>query len=184
MEMGIKTKEIEYALFNKFFGRYPLITTNITGSSGVVNHECDLLMVSKNNYLTEVEIKISKEDLKKDFEKWHGHRDKRIKYQYFAMPYEMRKYIDLIPEEFGIFLIQKDTIRDSFCRKIPIRKTMYKVYEWRKASKNKIFEGYKVSEENLMNLYRLSAMRYWSAKKRELKAEGLYSEIKIQEERK
>ena len=45
----------------------------------IVNHECDMLIVTKNRYLTEVEIKISLSDLKADFKKKHQHKDKNIK---------------------------------------------------------------------------------------------------------
>lgn len=45
----------------------------------IVNHECDMLIVTKNHYLTEVEIKISLSDLKADFKKKHQHKDKNIK---------------------------------------------------------------------------------------------------------
>lgn len=146
----------------------------------MVNHECDILMVSKNNYLSEIEIKVSVEDFKKDFSKKHQHKDKRIKYQYFAIPYDLKdNLINLISENFGILLVKKIKVKDSFCRKIPIMRTSYIVIEIRSAKINKEFDGYKLSNEQLMNLYRLSAMRYWSAKKRELKSEGLYTEEKI-----
>lgn len=174
------TKEMEFAIFNYFCNSYPLITTNITKNSGVVNHECDILMASKNNYLTEIEIKISAEDFKKDFSKKHKHEDKRIKYQYFALPYGFSEdLIKLIPEHFGIIYIEKKKIKDSFCRKVPVIRTSYVVFKGRDAKINKDFDGYKLSDKQLMNFYRLAAMRYWSSKKRELKSEGLYTEEKI-----
>ena len=43
--------------------------TNVMIWKEIVNHECDMLIVSKNHYLTEVEIKISLSDLKADFKK-------------------------------------------------------------------------------------------------------------------
>lgn len=174
------TKEMEWAIFNYFCSSYPLITTNITRNSGVVNHECDILMVSKSNYLTEIEIKVSAEDFKKDFLKKHKHEDKKIKYQYFAVPYNFKKeLIKMIPENFGIIFVEKKKIKDSFCRKVPVIRTSYVVFKGRDAKINKDFDGYKLSDKQLMNLYRLSAMRYWSAKKRELKSEGLYTEEKL-----
>lgn len=171
--MDLKTKEMEYALFCHFSSRFPLITTNISGTIGIVNHECDLLMVSKSNYLTEIEIKVSLADLKKDFKKWHGHKDERIKYQYYALTEELYEHKDLIPENFGIIMVKKKTRMNTFMKKIPLEETFYSVLEVRKIQ-NPEFKGFKLNDKQLLNLYRLHGYRYWTGKLRELKYEGLF----------
>src|SRR5580700_7662207 len=58
-------------------------------SYGFLFYEADLLIVSKARYATEVEVKVSMQDWRKDFEKRKhkpGLRDERIKYQYYAAP--------------------------------------------------------------------------------------------------
>jgi len=53
----------------------------------IVNHECDILSVSKKMYLREVEIKISVSDFKADLFKKHQHIDENIRQFYYAVPY-------------------------------------------------------------------------------------------------
>jgi hypothetical protein len=64
-----------------------LVIPNV--SWGFLNYEADMLVVTKSRYCTEIEVKISMADWKKDFEKRkhkRGLRDDRIKYQYYAAP--------------------------------------------------------------------------------------------------
>jgi len=76
-------------------------------SWGLGLHECDLLICSKAGYCTEVEIKTSKSDLIKDKEKSHGHKSKKIKYLYFAIPENLEKpdVIEHIPAHAGILVV-------------------------------------------------------------------------------
>ena len=164
------TKEMEHALFQHFLGRMDLITTNITGSYDLVEHECDILMVNKNRFLTEIEIKISKSDLKADFKKKHSHDSNKIKYVYFAIPKHMEDCIDLIPKRFGVIVVRKSDWLDSFMKKVPIRKTRYPVTVVRRPKKNC---DYKICDNDLIKLYRLASMRYWKCKENELKRDGL-----------
>ena len=76
--MKITTHKIEVALANHFNYRLNLIVPNISWGA-FIWHECDLFIVSKAGYCTEIEIKISKSDLKKDFEKKHNHESDKIK---------------------------------------------------------------------------------------------------------
>lgn len=55
-------------------------------SWGLLNYEADFVSMSKAGYLTEVEIKRSMQDFKKDFEKRHRHDDPRISYFYYCVP--------------------------------------------------------------------------------------------------
>ena len=123
----------------------PMIWKNI------VNHECDILIVTKNHYLTEVEIKISLSDLKADFKKKHQHKDENIKNFYYAFPEEMKeKALELIPKECGILIAV-----EKKCS-IP-----YRTIEcYRKPKINK--EAKPVNDIVLSKIYRLGYLRYWN----------------------
>lgn len=177
----MKTKEMEYALFNHFSGTFPLITTNITYLKDFIYHECDMLMASKANILTEIEIKVSKSDFKADFKKEHGHCSPGIKHQYFAFPKDILddEMIKLIPEHFGILVCYKTKYTETWMKKIPIERTAYYVRVRRKPKTSPYYNKKKLSDKDLINLYRLSGFRYWTGKLRELKHEGLYLERKI-----
>ena len=55
-------------------------------SWGLLNHEADLLALSRSGYLTEIEIKRSWEDFKADFKKSHTHDSPFINRLYYAVP--------------------------------------------------------------------------------------------------
>lgn len=119
----------------------------------IVNHECDILIVSKNQYLTEVEIKISLSDLKADFKKEHQHKDENIKNFYYAFPEEMKdKAIELIPEEVGILIAVKKHLNSGY---------EYRDIEcYRKPKINK--EAKPINDIVLSRIYRLGYLRYWN----------------------
>lgn len=178
MENKILTKEMEYALYEKYGLKSNLFTLRITYLPNIINHECDVLMVSKSNYLTEIEIKVSLADLKKDLGKWHKHSNDKIKYQYFAIPEYLEKYAYLIPENFGVLLVKKQEINYKYENNVYYYKTHYRVREFKKAPVNPIFCKFKLSDNDLLNLYRLHSYRYWSLFKKNLKKENLYIERK------
>ena len=106
----INTFEMEAALTNYYFRRnYQLVVPRLSSIAfDGINHECDLLILSDSNYATEVEIKISKADLRKDKQKWHKHRSNMIKYLYFAVPEYMIDFaLGKIPKEAGLFGVYK-----------------------------------------------------------------------------
>ena len=53
---------------------------------GFLNHEADLLIMSKAKRLVEIEIKRTWSDFMADFKKHHTHNDKKLKYFYYAVP--------------------------------------------------------------------------------------------------
>lgn len=141
------TRELEYAIYEKFYkSTKAILVRSLAGM--VVNHEADILLVSKNLYLTEIEIKISISDLKKETKKKHNHQDPKIKRLYFLVPTTiLRNAIKLIPEDCGILGAYR-TIRDT----ISIRVV-------REPKVNK--EAVKISQDELVNIYRLQSLRYW-----------------------
>lgn len=83
--------EIEVALsktdnFN-YLKNIVAFNVNGIGQSLLINHECDMLILSKAGYLTEIEIKRSWKDFKADFKKKHSHESNGlIKKFYYCIP--------------------------------------------------------------------------------------------------
>lgn len=74
-----------------------------------LNHEADILVVSHAGFATEIEVKISLSDLKADLKKGHGHRGRKIKALYFAMPdWLHEKGMEFIPEHAGIISVKSN----------------------------------------------------------------------------
>lgn len=141
--------EIEIAVAKWFNYRRHLIVPNV--SWGLVNHECDLLVLSKSNYATEVEIKISRSDLIADKSKKHKHEDNMIKYLYFAIPAKMEKDIEHIPEHAGIIIVNNS----GFCR------------ELRKPTQNPKCRA--LTDKERYQMARLGALRIWNLKSKIIK---------------
>lgn len=73
--------------------------------------EVDLLIITKHNTLIEVEIKVSIQDFKKDFQKKKFHNNKDISRVYFAFPLELfekhKEFIlDKLPIDIGIITVK------------------------------------------------------------------------------
>lgn len=158
------TSEMEKLIYWYFKDNSLVIVPKISGNNwwfdsetmlwkNIVNHECDMLIVSKNHYLTEVEIKISLSDLKADFKKEHQHKDENIKNFYYAFPEEMKdKAIELIPEEVGILIAVKKHLNSGY---------EYRDIEcYRKPKINK--ETKPINDIVLSRIYRLGYLRYWN----------------------
>ena len=83
----ITTIEIEVAIATLFDVRKHIIVPNI--SWGFTSHEMDIALITKSGFLKEIEIKISKSDFMKDFNKncssgkynlnWDGKNDNGMK---------------------------------------------------------------------------------------------------------
>ena len=151
----ITTPEMECAIACFLDYRLNLIVPNVYwGLSGL--HECDLLVVSKAGYLTEIEIKITRADLRADKKKWHGHNSDRIKRLFFALPDYLESCIDMVPERAGIILVRpKSNVAGQYpyhprCREI------------RPAQRNKAAQ--KISDADRYKIARLGALRIWRLK--------------------
>lgn len=83
--------EIEVALakYDRFNYIKNIVAFNVNGWGGKLPiwHECDMLILSKAGYLTEIEIKRSWTDFLADFKKRHSHESQGlIKYFFYAVP--------------------------------------------------------------------------------------------------
>lgn len=117
----------------------------------IVTHECDILSVTKNYFLREIEIKVSVSDFKADFNKKHNHEG-NIKLFYYAVPYYiLDKIKDLVPEQAGILV------------------AVYENEHWqlkrhKKAIDNKLATP--IDEEKLNKIFRIGYLKYWFYRKR------------------
>jgi hypothetical protein len=146
----ISLEEIEYAISVRFGIRKNIIVPNI--SWGLFIHECDLLIVRPSGHAIEVEIKRSISDLKKDFDKGHGHKDKRIKQFYYAIPdvlYDKAKV--LIPKDCGIIVINKHKDYNVNIADIV-----------REAKINK--DSLPLTDKEIFKVAKLGTMRIWNLK--------------------
>lgn len=108
----MKTEEVEYCIARYFDPRRNIVVPNVWWGMGL-NHECDLMVLTQTGYAYEVEIKISKADLKRDQKKKHGHKEDKhysngqqiLRKLYFAIPHDLESYINLIPERAGILSV-------------------------------------------------------------------------------
>ena len=149
---------MEEALSRYFNCRQNIIVPNI--SWGFFIHECDLLIIRKSGYVLEVEIKISKADLKKDRDKEHNHEDhyKRIKELWFAIPDYLQDSIDLIPKNAGIITVYYNEWAEKlYCKALrePVVNT----------------KARNLLENEILKIARLGTMRIWNLKRKLIKNE-------------
>lgn len=149
----IKTIDIEIAIMREFNYRQNLIVPNITSMYDVLDFETDMLVLTKANLAYGFEIKISKSDLKKDFEKIQ-HKNinyfRKFKYFYYAIPSELVEYAQtIIPSHFGIWAL--DINERGFKRFYEVRKPV------------KLFDHYFTNSQRY-EIARLGAMRIYTLK--------------------
>ena len=85
-DTNLTIEQVEHLIvrMEEFNVRQHIVVPNV--SWGFLNHEADLLVLSNQGYLTEIEIKRAWQDFKKDFTKDHTHEDPRLTYFYYAVP--------------------------------------------------------------------------------------------------
>lgn len=107
--------EIETGLarHDKFNFIKNIVVFNVNGINEnlPIYHECDMLVLSKSGYLTEIEIKRSWSDFLADFKKKHNHHNYPIiKYFYYCVPISIfEKVRSKLEEEF-----EKRNKKDGF----------------------------------------------------------------------
>lgn len=164
------TLDIEIAVIDYFRPRQNLIVPNV--SWGMHNkeyrslHECDVLVLSGDNYATEVEIKISKADLLKDREKKHGHHHNLIRRLYFAVPSKLKDIaLESIPDHAGLLVVSNAVKNQYVFKDSTYRKIEYvKVDEVRPCKINTI--AVKWTDTQRLQLARLGTMRILGLKRK------------------
>lgn len=133
----------------------------------IVNHECDILSVSKKMYLREIEIKISISDFKADLLKKHQHRDENIRQFYYAIPYYiLDKVKELVPENAGI-LVAKIIEKTNRNNEVTSKKW---IIEKIKSPKNNNLAK-PIDDKKLNVIFRIGYLKYWFHRKRKEKEE-------------
>ena len=141
--------EIEIAVANFLNPRRNVIVPNVWWGMGL-NHECDLMVMTKTGYVYEIEIKTSKADLARDLKKRHGHNSNKIRKLYFCIPESLLECQKLIPEPAGIIVLRKTENGNCYC------------YKKREA---KSTHARPLDREEREKLYQLAAMRIWTLKR-------------------
>lgn len=158
----ISTRKMEVILAKYLNFRVNIVVPNV--SWGMFTHECDLIRLTPAGYCSEIEIKVSLTDLKKDKKKRHNHMDggrygygtNKIKYLYFAIPEYLEPHIEHIPERAGILIVRE-------YQKEWMPKPQFWTEEIRKPQQQ---SNYKFSQKERMRLLELMAMRIWNLKKK------------------
>ena len=163
----MKAIEIEVAIMRYFGIRQNIIVPNVFWGINGLYYECDIVKLTKSNYATEVEIKVSKSDIKRDKNKRYGHSSRLFKYLYFAVPEELIDYaITEIPEKAGLFAIRKRRAMYDFEKK----PYSYKVIEVKKPKFRK--NCLKWTAEQRQQLLRLGTMRILGLKEKLIECEN------------
>jgi len=153
----MKSLDIEIAVAEHLKWRRNLVVPNVWWGLGF-HHELDLAVLTKSGRLWEVEIKVSKADLKADKKKYCAHIDpmNRISRLYFAVPEKLENCIDLIPEHAGFLVVVNS---NGYTHVKEVRKPKI------------IKSARQLTDAEIQKLYHLGAMRIWGLKKKLQKKE-------------
>jgi hypothetical protein len=117
-----------------------------------LRHEADLLVLDKSGRFTEIEIKISKSDLKADFKKKHDHYTKIIGRLIYAVPDKLVETAkELIPKEAGLISVNWNQYIGKFEAK------------WIRTCKH-FKHTEKPDQKTVQKFMHLGCMRIWSLK--------------------
>ena len=148
-------------------------------SWGFLNHEADLLVITKAGYLTEIEIKRTWEDFKADFRKDHTHDAPKLSHFYYAVPKKIgQKVFDFLYEGnykcrncwYDSSIVKKNTENNPHgCGLIIFGDEEETGMKYGRCCINVVSSRmgkYKVSTEEKLQLLRLCGMRIWNLKKK------------------
>ena len=155
----MKTPELEIIIAEHFGIRQNLIVPNVSWGWGL-NYEADLVVVTRSRCAYEVELKVSKSDLRADLKKKHHHDGAMFKGLWFAMP-ESVYDSELVPDQAGVLLVKTETVKNW--------KNEVETHKYVHVEKKPEVTRTKISEKKYMKLLELAAMRVWTQKKAMLK---------------
>lgn len=150
----MKAIDVEIAVVNLFGHRRTVMVPNVYWGLGL-SYEADLICLDPQGRFTEVEIKVSKSDLKADLSKTHGHRSSIISRLVYAMPEELISVAkQILPPHAGLISVQYR----------PSGKTVLKmpVASWVRIPKHNTLRP---NQNQINDFMRLGCMRIWSLKK-------------------
>lgn len=147
--------QIEVALTGfgaPFYARRWVVVPNVSWGWDL-DYEADLIAVSKSGWASEIEIKVSKSDLKHDSQKRKFRRglDGRIKKFWYAVPKKLSEFaLTCIPDFAGLLEVE---ITDTHAYKTKILRSAKAIESARKPTDNE-----------LEKLKSLGCMKLWNAK--------------------
>jgi len=151
---------MELAVANLIGFRTHTIVPNVYWGIGL-NHECDMLVLDAQNRFTEVEIKISKADLKADLNKGHGHKSNIISRLVYAVPEDLIELCkEIVPKESGIIGVFYKETKLSYQSD---KKYGYYEARWIRNARHRVEKT--PSQGTLNKFYHLGCMRIWSLKR-------------------
>lgn len=151
----MNSAHIGHLLATNTFRQSKLVVPNV--SYGFLPWESDVLVINKDDSLSEVEIKISVADFRRDSkkQKWHSHGMQQefkrlITRFYYAMPIEIYERVkDEVPDFAGVIVVRDNRFNPTQTVK--------------RATSNRSCQ--KLSVEDQLKLARLMCFRYWSNRK-------------------
>ena len=145
----METLELEIAVARYFEKSADLIVPNVSWGFQL-NYEADLMILTKSGCLYEVEIKVSKSDMKAELKKRRAHSCRYVKFMFYAFPEEyLETAVEIFPEDAGLLVA---------CKR---KNGLIFVSLHRKPKKR---EHISMSLEKKYQLARLGALRIWSLK--------------------
>ena len=151
------SQEIEIAVAQHFDYRANVIVPNVWWGWGL-RHEADLIVLRPTGYCIEVEIKVSRSDIKADLRKRYSHSDCRIHQVFFAVP-DTLEADALIPDDYGIL---KVTRHNEARPGRALRSSVLSVRQTRAARRNPAARL--TTEKERQKLLELGVMRIWTLK--------------------
>lgn len=144
---SITATDVEIAVAKLLNPRLHVMVPNVSWGLGL-HHEADILVLDNKGRFTEIEIKVSASDLRRDFKKSHGHKSRFISRLVYAVPMELVSLCkELAPTNTGIIKVEAGaatwvrTGRHDKSRERPDSKTVH-------------------------NFMRLGCMRIWKLKQK------------------
>lgn len=146
--------EIEVALAYWLGARQNLMVPNV--SWGLLDYECDLMVLLQSGYAAEIEIKITRSDLRRDQEKKHKHNSNLMRYLYFAVPEKLKMDVGEIPERAGIVIVKPELEAPGYSYGSNVELV-------RRPQANAMAR--KLTDAEKFRLARLGALRIWDLKR-------------------
>ena len=137
---------MQWFIANYFGWRQDVIVPNVSWGAGI-DYEIDLLIIKSSLYCHEIEIKVSKADIKKDLTKAKcAHNANFVKYFSYAVP-EHLKDCEYLPSDCGLIAVKDDG----------------ECYTVRPPRRNK--RANKITVEKYLKILRLCNFRMWNLKR-------------------
>ena len=146
-------RDIELTVSLYFQPRTNVIVPNVSWGF-LYGREADMLVLTPRGWITEIEIKTSAADIKRDLQKRFGHWDRKVRQCWFAVPEKLAQSPD-IPEHYGILSVSDAKFSLG-------RQEYHKIKAVRAPKINP--EARKVTDKERLHLMHLGCMRIWTLK--------------------